>query len=82
MCSLYRYDIPGTLRTGAMFLTGRLAVMPVSLPERAAHYRDYAADLRRLADRTWSEFDRKKLLQLAKQFDCFAESIERVALTA
>ena len=56
--------------------------MPVSLPERAAHYRDYAADLRRLADRTWSEFDRKKLLQLAKQFDCFAESIERVALTA
>ena len=56
--------------------------MPVSLPERATHYRDYAADLRRLAGRTWNEFDREKLLQLAKQFDRFAESIERVMLAA
>ena len=52
--------------------------MPVSLPERAAHYRDYAADMRRLAGSTWHEFDREKLLGLADQFDGFAESIERV----
>ena len=56
--------------------------MPVSLPERAAHYRDYAADLRRLAGRTWNEFDREKLLRLAKQFDRFAENIEHVTLIA
>jgi hypothetical protein len=56
--------------------------MPVSLPERAAHYRDYAADLRRLAGRTWNEFDREKLLRLAKELDGFAESIERVTLAA
>ena len=47
--------------------------MPVSLPERAAHYRDYAADMRRLAGSTWHEFDREKLLGLADQFDGFAE---------
>lgn len=51
---------------------------PVSLPDRAAHYRDYAADLRLLAGRTWNEFDREKLLSLARQFNRFAESIEYV----
>ena len=56
--------------------------MPVSLPDRAAHYRNYAADLRRLAERTWGDFDREKLLRLAEQFDRFATSIENVLLAA
>jgi hypothetical protein len=56
--------------------------MPISLAARAAHCRNYGADLRRLADRTLGEFDRERLLRLADEFERLARSIETVRLAA
>ena len=50
--------------------------------ERAMRYRNYAAFLRRLADRTRVETARTRLRNLADQFDQLAESVHRARLAA
>jgi hypothetical protein len=56
--------------------------MPREPEERALRYHNYAAFLRRLADRTKAETVRARLLILADQFDQLGESIHRVRLAA
>ena len=50
--------------------------------ERALRYHNYAAFLRRLADRTQAETARARLRTLADQIDQLAESIYRIRLAA
>jgi hypothetical protein len=50
--------------------------------ERAARYRNYAAFLRRLADRTNVDMAGARLRNLADQFDQLAASIRRATLAA
>jgi hypothetical protein len=50
--------------------------------ERALRYHNYAAFLRRLADRTQTETARARLRNLAAQFDQLAESVYRIRLAA
>jgi hypothetical protein len=50
--------------------------------ERALRYHNYAAFLRRLADRTQAETARARLRTLADEFDQLAESIHRARLAA
>ena len=50
--------------------------------ERALRYHNYAAFLRRLANRTQAETARARLRTLADQFDQLAESIHRARLAA
>jgi hypothetical protein len=56
--------------------------MPLSPHARAAQYRDYAADLRRLADRTHADIDRQQLVRLADKFELLAGSHEQTTLAA
>ena len=50
--------------------------------ERALSYHNYAAFLRRLADRTEAETARARLRNLADQIDQLAASIYRIRLAA
>ncbi len=50
--------------------------------ERAILYHNYAAFLRRLADRTHAETARARLRNLAVEFETLAESIHRAWLAA
>ncbi len=50
--------------------------------ERALRYHNYAAVLRRLADRTQSETARARLRTLADQIDQLAESVHHSRLAA
>ena len=50
--------------------------------ERALRYHNYAALLRRLADRTQAETVRARLHTLADQIDQLAESVYRIRLAA
>ena len=51
--------------------------MPLWPEARSAQYRDYADDLRRLADRVHTNVERQRLTDLADEFDRLAESLER-----
>jgi hypothetical protein len=51
--------------------------MPLSPAARAAQYRGYASDLRRLAGQPGAEVDRQRLATLANEFDQLAASLER-----
>jgi hypothetical protein len=50
--------------------------MPLSPTARAAQYRGYAEDLRRLAGQSGTAVDRQQLATLADEFDQLAESLE------
>jgi|GraSoiStandDraft_50_1057286.scaffolds.fasta_scaffold1580747_2 hypothetical protein len=50
--------------------------MPLSPAARAAQYRGYAGDLRRMAGQSGAEADRQQLATLADEFDQLAESLE------
>ena len=50
--------------------------------ERALRYHNYAAFLRRLADRTQSETARARLRTLADQIDQLAESVHNAKIAA
>jgi hypothetical protein len=51
--------------------------MPLSPAARAAQYRGYAEDLRRLAGQSGAAVDRQQLATLANEFDQLAASLER-----
>jgi hypothetical protein len=56
--------------------------MSQSPEERAARYRNYAAFLRQLANRTSTETARAQLTRLADEFERLAASIQRSPLAA
>jgi hypothetical protein len=59
------------------------AAMPLSLEERAAQYRERAAELRQLAVRSRYEENRRQLRHLAEEFDALAADVdERVTIAA
>jgi hypothetical protein len=58
------------------------AAMPQSPEERAARYRNYAAFLRLVADRTSVDTARARLRRLAEQFDRLGASIQSATFAA
>jgi hypothetical protein len=50
--------------------------MPLSLEERAAQYRERAAELRQLAVRSRYEENRRQLRHLAEEFDAVAADVD------
>jgi len=47
---------------------------------RTTRYRTYAAELRRLVDRTPGDVERRQMLALAKKFEGLAATVERSKL--
>jgi hypothetical protein len=57
--------------------------MPFASEERAAQYREHAAELRQLAGRSRYEENRRQLRHLAEEFDALAADVdERVTIAA
>ena len=78
-----RTDDLGTWLIDNLFSQERgFAAMSRQPEERALRYHNYAAFLRRLANRTQAETARARLRTLADQFDQLAESIHRARLAA
>ena len=56
--------------------------MPLSPAARAAQYRGYAEELRRLAGQSGAAVDQRRLATLANEFDQLAASLERADLAS
>ena len=69
-------------RRSVVLSAERFAAMFRQPEERALRYHNYAAFVRRLADRTQVETARGRLHTLADQLDQLAESVHRVKLAA
>jgi hypothetical protein len=64
-------------------LAAKEVAMPFASEERAAQYREHAAELRQLAGRSRYEENRRQLRHLAEEFDALAADVdERVTIAA